>query len=98
MDSSPFTRFTDAEVRDMLRGAGLASDLDAANVAKLGLTRIMTQRQRVLAAFADNPDVDAIFAALGQQVPKSSIRSYLCRAVPNGEWRQRNKRGSGRAS
>ncbi|MBE1208155.1 hypothetical protein IHE39_28070 [Aminobacter carboxidus] len=95
---SPFTRFTDSEVRDMLHSAGLPAALDAANVASLGLTRIMTQRQRVLAAFADNPDVDAIFAALGRQVPKSSIRSYLCRAVPNGEWRQRNKRGSGRAA
>ncbi|RWO23322.1 hypothetical protein [Mesorhizobium sp.] len=95
---SPFTRFTDREVREMLRGAGLPAALDEGNVAKLGLTRIMTQRQRVLAAYQDSPDVDAIYAALGRQVPKSSIRSYLCRAVPDGEWRQRNKRGSGRAA
>ena len=95
---SPFTRFTDSEVREMLHGAGLPAILDVANVAKLGLTRIMTQRQRVLAAYHDNPDVDAIFTALGRQVPKSSIRAYLCRAVPDGEWRQRNRRGSGRAA
>ncbi|ESY89063.1 hypothetical protein X739_00795 [Mesorhizobium sp. LNHC220B00] len=95
---SPFSRFTDREVRDMLHGAGLPAVLDATNVAKIGLTRIMTQRQLVLAAYRDNPDVDTIFAALGRQVPKSSIRSYLCRAVPDGEWRQRNKRGSGRAA
>ncbi|TPJ57052.1 hypothetical protein [Mesorhizobium sp. B2-6-1] len=95
---SPFSCFTDREVRDMLHGAGLPAVLDAANVAKLGLTRIMTQRQLVLAAYHDNPDVDAIFAALGRRVPKSSIRSYLCRAIPSGAWRQRNKRGSGRAA
>ncbi|MBA1141727.1 hypothetical protein [Mesorhizobium neociceri] len=95
---SPFSCFTDREVRDMLHGAGLPAILDDANVAKLGLARIMTQRQRVLAAYRDNPDVDAIFVVLGRQVPKSSIRSYLCRAVPDGEWRQRNKRGSGRAA
>ncbi|TIX69706.1 MAG: hypothetical protein E5V25_11120 [Mesorhizobium sp.] len=94
---SPFSRFTDREVREMLAVAGLPAVLDDTVVAQLGLKRIMTQRQRVLAAYRDNPDVDAIFAALGGQVPKSSIRSYLCRAVPNGEWRQRNKRGSGRA-
>lgn len=93
----PFSRFTDGEVRDMLHGAGLPSVLDDANVARIGLTRIMTQRQRVLAAYRVDPDVDSIFAVLDRQVPKSSIRSYLCRAVPNGEWRQRNKRGSGRA-
>jgi len=98
MMESPFTRFTDSEVRDMLHGAGLPVVLDDANVAKLGLARIVTQRQRVLAAYRDNPDVDAIFKALGRQVPKSSIRSYLCRAVPDGEWRQRSKRGSGRAA
>lgn len=96
--TSPFSRFTDREVRDMLHGAGLPLVLDATNVAKLGLTRIMTQRQRILAAYAIDPDVDVIFAALGGAVPKSSIRSYLCRAVPDGEWRQRNKRGSGRAA
>ncbi|MES0168199.1 hypothetical protein NKJ87_19790 [Mesorhizobium sp. M0027] len=95
---SPFTRFTDAEVREMLRGAGLPTSLDDANVARLGLTRIMTQRQRVLAAYHDTPDVDTIFATLGRQIPKSSIRSILCRADPNGKWRQRNKRGSGRAA
>ncbi|MCF6120852.1 hypothetical protein L2449_28925 [Mesorhizobium muleiense] len=95
---SPFSRFTDREVREMLAVAGLPTVLDDTIVARLGLKRIMTQRQRVLAAYRDNPDVDAIFAALGGQVPKSSIRSYLCRAVPDGEWRQRNKCGSGRAA
>lgn len=94
---SPFSRFTNAEVRDMLCSAGLPPVLDDANVAQLGLTRVMTQRQRVLVAYSANPDVDAIFAALGGNVPKSSIRSYLCRAVPSGGWRQRSRRGSGRA-
>jgi hypothetical protein len=95
---SPFGRFTDREVRDMLHGAGLPAVLDDANVASLGLARIMTQRQKVLAAYAVNPDVDVIFTSLRGAVPKSSIRAYLCRAVPDGEWRQRNKRGSGRAA
>lgn len=94
---SPFNRFTDAEVRDMLRGAGLPAELDDANVARLGLTRIATQRQRVLAAYKTDPDVDAIFAALRREVPKSSIRSILCRAYPAGEWRQRRRRGTGRS-
>lgn len=88
----PFSRFTDAEVREMLRGSGLPDKLDDDNVRRLGLTRIMTQRQRVMNAYASTPDVDGIFAALNGAVPKSSIRSYLCRAVPDGAWRQRNKR------
>ncbi|WP_287061668.1 hypothetical protein [Mesorhizobium sp.] len=95
---SPFSRFTDAEVREMLRGAGMPDQLDDANIRSLGLVRVQTQRQQVLAAYAINPDVDAIFTNLRGAVPKSSIRAYLCRAVPDGEWRVRNRRGSGRAA
>ncbi|TGP22345.1 MULTISPECIES: hypothetical protein [unclassified Mesorhizobium] len=91
---SPFSRFTDAEVREMLRGAGLPEVLDDDNVSRLGLARIMTQRELVLDAYARHPDVDGIFAALRGAVPKSSIRSYLCRAYPHGAWRQRSRRGS----
>ncbi|RWB85958.1 MAG: hypothetical protein EOQ52_20640 [Mesorhizobium sp.] len=92
MTHSPFSLFTDAEVRDILRGSGLPDTLDDDNVARIGLTRIRTQRERVLEAYASTPDVDGIFAALKGTVPKSSIRSYLCRAVPDGAWRQRHKR------
>lgn len=46
-----FSRFTDSEVRDMLRGANLPATLDDDNVRRLGLERIQTQRERVLAAF-----------------------------------------------
>lgn len=88
---SPFSRFTDAEVREMLRGAGLPEVLDDVNVRKLGL--VPTQRAHVLALYRETPDVDVIFEKLRGTVPKSSIRSYLCRAYPDGEWRQRRHRG-----
>ncbi|RWH31601.1 hypothetical protein [Mesorhizobium sp.] len=96
--TSPFGRFTSAEVKEMLRGAGLPDDLDDGNVRALGLVRIRTQREKVLAAYDADPSVDAIFAKLRGEVPKSSIRAYLCRAFPNGEWRVRSRRGSGRAA
>jgi hypothetical protein len=89
---SPFSRFTDAEVREMLRGAGLPDALDDDNVRKLGL--VPTQRAHVLALYSETPDVDVIFGRLRGAVPKSSIRAYLCRAYPNGEWRQRRHRRS----
>lgn len=98
MMPSPFGRFTDAEVREMLRGQGLPDQLDETNVRSLGLMRIQTQRQQVIAAYQVNPDVDVIFTTLRGTVPKSSIRAYLCRAFPDGEWRVRNRRGSGRAA
>ncbi|CDX26919.1 hypothetical protein MPL3356_60618 [Mesorhizobium plurifarium] len=96
--TSPFGRFTDAEVKEMLRGAGKPDILTEDNVASLGLERIQTQREKVIAAYKIDPDVDAIFTMLRGTVPKSSIRSYLCRAYPTGEWRVRNRRGSGRAA
>lgn len=96
--TSPFGRFTGAEVKEMLRGAGRPDDLSDDNIASLGLERIQTQREKVIAAYKIDPDVDAIFSRLRGTVPKSSIRAYLCRAYPHGEWRVRRRRGSGRAA
>lgn len=95
---SPFGRFTDAEVKEMLRGAGKPDELTDDNVASLRLERLQTQREKVIAAYKIDPDVDAIFTRLRGVVPKSSIRSYLCRAYPTGEWRVRSRRGSGRTA
>lgn len=92
MMKSPFSRFTDFEVREMLRSAALPDRLDDDNVRQLGLQRIRTQREHVLAAYERTPDVDAIHTTLKGAVPKSSIRSYLCRAFPDGAWRMRSRR------
>ena len=96
MSESPFFRFTDAEVREMLAiPNGPISD-EAAALA--GLERIATQKGRVLLLARRRPDVDWIYGQLGGKVEKSSIRSYLCVASARGdlgeEWRQRRRRRS----
>lgn len=100
MNYSPFTRFTAEDVREILRGAGLPDSLDDDNIAQVGLTSLRTQRERVLALYRIDPDVDAIHTALSGQVEKSSIRSYLSRASSTGEigdeWRQRRRRNARR--
>jgi len=90
--TSPFCRFTNNEVREILRGAGLTDELNDENAAQIGLVRIRSQRQLVIEAYRRNPDVDAIWNELGRAVPKSSIRSILCRLDPHGDWRQRRRR------
>lgn len=90
--NSPFLRFTDSEVREILRNSGLSEELSDQNVARIGLVPLRTQRERILDAYRVSPDVDDIFDALTGSVPKSSIRSILCRAYPKGPWRQRRRR------
>ncbi len=98
MRTSPFLRFSNFDVLDILRDAALPLELSEANLARVGLMPIRTQRDRVLAAYQVHSDVDDIFDALGGDIPKSSIRSYLCREFPNGQWRQRRRRSSPRQS
>lgn len=94
--NSPFNRFTDREVREILRGAGLPETLDETNVRRVGLTRIRSQKDHVLSAYRENPDVDFIFNKFGGRVPKSSIRAHLSRAEVEGivgsDWRIRRPR------
>ena len=88
--------FSKDQIRYFLALSGLDSqDLSETNLARIGIASTQTQREQVLAAYEVSPNVDVIFEALGFTVPKSSIRSYLCQAFPNGEWRQRRRRKPG---
>lgn len=95
---SPFGRFSDHEVLEILRDAGLPEELTDENVARIGLRRIRqnTQRETVLKLYLELGNVDAIFDELGGEVPKSSIRSILCRATDAGliprDWAVRRRR------
>jgi hypothetical protein len=97
MDVPVFSKET---VRHMLFLAGLdPDDLSDANLAQIGIVSTKTQLDRVMAAYEASSDVNVIFETLGQSIPKSSIRAYLCQAVPNGDWRQRRRRvDSGRSA
>lgn len=94
----PFGRFTDREVLDILRDAGLPQELTDENVARLGLRKLRsnTQRETVLMLYVRLGSVDAVFDELGGEVPKSSIRSYLSRATDAGvitrDWSVRRRR------
>ena len=65
---------------------------------EVGLARVLTQRESVLAAWRMHEDVDAVFQALHRAVPKSSIRTYLGNAERAGEldgsWRKRRRRAA----
>jgi hypothetical protein len=82
------------DVRDLCDAAGLPFDDEG--VRLLGLARVLTQREAVLAAWRLHEDVDAVFEALHRAVPKSSIRAYLGKAEAagaiDGSWRQRRRR------
>lgn len=87
--------FSESQVRYFLALAGLnPDDLSEANLSRIGVASTKTQRDRVLAAYEVNPDVEVIFEMLGFSVPKSSIRAYLSQSHPNGDWRQRRRRGT----
>lgn len=101
MINSPFGRYTDDEVRSILAAAGLPPDLTPDNCARVGLKRIRpTQRESVLALYRELGDVNAVFACLGGEVPKSSIRAHLSRATDAGlisrDWAVRRRRSRGR--
>jgi len=95
---SPFGRFTDREVLDMLRDVGLPEELSDENVSRIGLRKLRTntQRETVLALYVKLGSVDAVFDELGGEVPKSSIRSILSRATDAGliarDWAVRRRR------
>lgn len=95
---SPFSRFTDREVLEILRCAGLPAELTDENVRRVGLQKIRpnTQRETVIKLYFQLGSVDAIFDELGGEVPKSSIRSILSRATDAGfvprDWAVRQRR------
>ena len=91
-------RFSEAEVRESHRDARLPLDMSDANLARVGIERLQTQREKVLALYRVDPDVDAIFDGLGGRVPKSSIRAYLSRAAATGEIGSEWRIGRGRRS
>jgi hypothetical protein len=97
MDSY-FSRFSDREVLDILRDAGLPEELSDENVARVGLRKLRsnTQRETVLTLYTRLGSIDAVFDELGGEVPKSSIRSYLSRATDAGQisrdWAVRRRR------
>ena len=89
--------FGKGQAQQLLQLAGLDhTDLSDENLQRIGLISTKTQRERVLAAYEIASSVDVIFEILLGEVPKSSIRAYLCQSVPNGDWRQRRRRGTGR--
>lgn len=100
---SPFGRFTDREVLDILRDAGLPEDLTDENCARVGLQRIPgeTQKGAIIRLWRTLRSVDAIFDALSGAVPKSSIRAHLSRATDAGlitrDWAVRRRRSRRRA-
>jgi hypothetical protein len=85
--------FSKSQVKYFLQLAGLdPEDLSDANLGRIGVASTATQRQRVISAYEAVQDVDAIFAMLDGDIPKSSIRAYLCQYDPNGPWRERRRR------
>jgi hypothetical protein len=82
------------EVRAICEKSGVPFDDDG--IRLLGLARILTQRDAVMAAWRLHEDIDAVFESLHHVVPKSSIRVYLGKAQKIGEidgsWRKRRRR------